>query len=265
MRFRITLRINAQQFGRRLPINYQYEMSAAIYKILSSADSGFATWLHQNGFQMDNGKQFKLFTFSRLQIPKNGFTIIKQSNQLELKSQTVDFQISFMPENSTQTFIGGVFENRTFEIGRKGAIVQFEVESIELIQPPEFKETMMYHTLSPISVSCHDEQGRDRYPQTPQEFKDAEWIRERMLQNLIDKFSAFYGKEYSGEKFLKYLTLSEPKSSLIAIKAGTPAETKVRGFMCQLALNAPSELQRIAYESGLGELNSQGFGCLGLM
>ena len=265
MRFRITLRINAQQFGRRLPINYQYEMSAAIYKILSSADSGFATWLHENGFQMDNGKQFKLFTFSRLQIPKNGFTIIKQSNQLELKSQTVDFQISFMPEHSTQTFIGGVFEKRTFEIGRKGAIVQFEVESIELIQPPEFKETMMYHTLSPITVSSHDEHGRDRYPQTPQEFKDAEWIRERMLQNLIDKFSAFYGKEYSGEKYLKYMTLSEPKSSLVTIKAGTSAETKVRGFMCQLALNAPPELQRIAYESGLGELNSQGFGCLEVM
>lgn len=265
MRFRITLRINAQQFGRRLPINYQYEMSAAIYKILSSADSGFATWLHENGFQMDNGKQFKLFTFSRLLMRKNSFTIIKQSNHLELKSQTIDFQISFMPENSTQTFIGGVFENRTFEIGRKGAIVQFEVESIELIQPPEFKETMMYHTLSPITVSSHDEQGRDRYPQTPQEFKDAEWIRERMLQNLIDKFSAFYGKEYSGKKFLNYMTLSEPKSSLVTIKAGTSAETKVRGFMCQLALNAPPELQRIAYESGLGELNSQGFGCLEIM
>lgn len=262
MRFKITLRVDRKRFGNKIPINYQYEMSAAIYKILSSADTEFATWLHENGFQMDNGKQFKLFTFSRLQIPKNGFTIIKQSNQLELKSQTVDFQISFMPENSTQTFIGGVFENRTFEIGRSGALVQFEVESIELLPPPEFKETMMYNTLSPISVSCHDEQGRDRYPQTPQEFKDAEWIRERLLNNLIDKYSAFYGKEYSGEKFLKYMTLSEPKSSLISIKAGTREETRVRGFSCQLALNAPASLQKIAYESGLGELNSQGFGCL---
>lgn len=265
MRFKITLRVNRKRFGNKIPINYQYEMSAAIYKILSSADTEFATWLHENGFQMDNGKQFKLFTFSRLQIPKNGFTILKQSNQLELKSQTVDFQISFMPENSTQTFIGGVFENRTFEIGRRDALVQFEVESIELLPPPEFKETMVFNALSPISVSCHDEQGRDRYPQTPQEFKDAEWIRERLLCNLIDKYSAFYGKEYSGEKFLKYMTLSEPKSSLISIKAGTREETRVRGFSCQLALNAPPELQKIAYESGLGELNSQGFGCLEVM
>lgn len=265
MRFKITLRVNRKMFGNKIPINYQYEMSAAIYKILSSADTEFATWLHENGFQMDNGKQFKLFTFSRLQIPRNGFTIIKQSNQLELKSQTVDFQISFMPETSTQTFIGGVFENRTFEIGRSGALVQFEVESIELLPPPEFKETMIYNTLSPISVSCRDEQERDCYPQTPQEFKDAEWIRKRLLNNLIDKYLAFYGREYSGEKFLKYMTLSEPKSSLISIKAGTREETRVRGFSCQLAINTPPELQRIAYESGLGELNSQGFGCLEVM
>lgn len=64
MRFVITLRVNARKFGRLLPLNYQYEMSAVIYKILSSADTEFATWLHENGFQMDNGKQFKLFTFS---------------------------------------------------------------------------------------------------------------------------------------------------------------------------------------------------------
>ena len=141
MRFNLTLRVNARKYGRILPLNYQYEMSAAIYKVLSSADKDFAAWLHDNGFQTDNGKQFKLFTFSRLQIPKNGFRIIKQSNQLELNTQTVDFQISFLPENSTQTFIGGVFENRTFEIGGRGAKVQFEVEGIELLPPPEFKET----------------------------------------------------------------------------------------------------------------------------
>jgi CRISPR-associated endoribonuclease Cas6 len=49
----------------------------------------------------------------------------------------------------------------------------------------------------------------------------------------------------------------------VTIKAGTLQETKVRGFMCKLDLRCPKELMQIAYECGLGEANSQGFGCLG--
>ena len=39
MRFKLILEINKRAFGNKLPINYQYEQSAAIYKILSGADA----------------------------------------------------------------------------------------------------------------------------------------------------------------------------------------------------------------------------------
>ncbi len=263
MRFNITLRVNAQKFGNRLPINYQYEMSAAIYKILSSGSDEYAQWLHDNGFKLENGKQFKLFTFSHLNIPKR--RLLKQSNQLELLSDHVFWQITFLPEHSTQNFIGGLFQDRVFEIGNKVSKVQFEVENIELLPPPEFQKTMVYKTLSPISVSYIDDFGRDCYPQSPEEFATAEWVRERLLCNLLDKYSAICGNDFSGDAYLDMMMLSPAKSSLITIKSGTQAETKVRGFSCNFALNAPPELQRIAYESGLGELNSQGFGCLALV
>lgn len=83
MRFKLTLRVNARKFGNRLPLNYQYEISAATYKIMSSADTSFSSWLHDNGFCLENGKQFKLFTFSRIDAPT--FRLLKQSNQMELK------------------------------------------------------------------------------------------------------------------------------------------------------------------------------------
>lgn len=38
MRFRLVLEVNRRAFGNLLPINYQYEQSAAIYRILSEAD-----------------------------------------------------------------------------------------------------------------------------------------------------------------------------------------------------------------------------------
>lgn len=262
MRFKIDLSVNGQR-GRRLPLSYQYELSAAIYRILASGNEAYAEWLHENGFQLENGKTFKLFTFSRLK-PEN-FKILHQSNQLELLSNKVEWQISFLPENSTQRFIEGLFQKRVFEVGNRRSVVQFQVENIEMMSPPDYSDTMTFEALSPISVSQRLEDGRDYYPQNGEEFREADWVRDRLLQNLLDKYETIVGKPFDGNCYFDLMIPSESKikSSLVTIKAGTPQETKVRGFMCKFALHCPTELMRIAYESGLGEGNSQGFGCLG--
>lgn len=260
MRFHIILRVKGSR--RLLPLNYQYELSAATYHILASANEEFAEWLHENGFRMDNGKQFKLFTFSRLNPEK--FRILRQSNQLELLSDKVEWQISFLPEHSTQNFVEGLFQKRVFEVGNKQSVVQFQVDSIEMLPSPEFTDMMTFEALSPIFVSKKLDDGRDYYPQNAEEFANAPWVRERLFKNLLDKYEAFYGKEFEGERFFEMMTLTDPKSVLVSIKANTRYETRVRGFRCRLALHCPADLLRIAYESGLGEGNSQGFGCLGI-
>lgn len=259
MRFKIQLKIEGA--SKKLPINYQYELSSATYHILSSASEEFSEWLHDNGFRKENGKQFKLFTFSWLK--PSDFKILRQSNQLELLSDKVEWQITFLPEKSTRRFVEGLFQQRMFEVGNHQSTVQFQVNSIEMLPSPTFTDTMTFKALSPISVSQRMENGRDNYPQTSEEFANAQWVRERLLQNLLDKYEAFYGKPFEGERFFDMMTLNEPKSALVTIKANTPQETKVRGFLCKLALHCPAILMRIAYESGLGEGNSQGFGCLG--
>lgn len=70
MRFKLTLQVNRQAFGNVLPINYQYEQSAVIYRILSRANKEFSLWLHENGYMLENGKRFKLFAYSPLKIMK---------------------------------------------------------------------------------------------------------------------------------------------------------------------------------------------------
>ena len=51
------------------------------------------------------------------------------------------------------------------------------------------------------------------------------------------------------------------KSRLETIKAGTNAETKVRGYQYAFKLKAPEPLVRIGLLAGFGEKNSLGFGC----
>lgn len=254
MRFALRLQLCSDR-NRLLPLNYQYELSAAIYRILSQSDVEYATWLHENGFEVDN-KKFKLFTFSNLQIPR--YEIDKQQGRLKILSDEVYWQMGFLPDKSTRKFIKGVFDRQTFSIGDKVSRVDFVVRDIELFPELEMTEMGTYKTLSPVVVSLRNEAGRHEYigPEHPSYLKGIE-------TGLQARYKAFYGKDYEGEKdCCEFRLIDTPKSSLIKIKADTPQQTYVRGYRYRLMLSLPEPLMRIAYESGLGEKGSLGFGMI---
>lgn len=60
--------------------------------------------------------------------------------------------------------------------------------------------------------------------------------------------------------FAFLLTDNKVKAKLITIKANTPYESRVRGYLCTFRMKAPLELMKIAREGGIGEQCSQGFG-----
>ena len=68
MRFQLTLNRTTKQ--RMLPMDYQYYISAWIYKTIGKADMEFARFLHDEGYGNDPGKLYKLFCFSRLNFGK---------------------------------------------------------------------------------------------------------------------------------------------------------------------------------------------------
>ena len=96
MRFRLILTVDRRSFGDLLPINYQYEQSAVIYRILSKASEEYADCLHHNGFQLESGRRFKLFTFSRLKIEKR--QVLPQNERIRILSDSVEWQISSCPK-----------------------------------------------------------------------------------------------------------------------------------------------------------------------
>ena len=256
MRFRLVLDVNRHAFGDRLPINYQYEQSAVIYKILSSADASYAEWLHDNGFRLESGKTFKLFTYSRFKIDE--YRVLRSKERLQTLSDTVEWQISFLPEKSTENFIQGIFQDKVFEIGDAKSVVQFIVRSVEVMPEPDYSGKMVFATMSPICLKFHRSDGRTDYL-SPLDVR-APFL---LFNGLFDKYKLFYGKDcpYAMPE-CRLKVLDEPKSVLVKIKAGMPEETRVRGFMCKLEMEAPIELMRLMYEGGVGVLNSQGFGCL---
>lgn len=253
MRFKLTLQADKDTFGNKIPLSYSYELSSLTYRILSTSDAAFSEWLHENGFQSGN-KRFKLFTFSRLHIPQYRI----ENDCVRILSDTVEWQISFLPERSTQEFICGVFQNQTFELGTRYANVRFSVREISVLPSPEFAKTMELETLSPICISLRRENGKVDYL-APDHPEAVLLIR----QNLLNKYYAFHGKDYDESVFdFGFEVLSKPKSVLVTIKAGTPQETRVRGFMCRFRMTAPVELMKVAYDAGVGEKGSTGFGMI---
>lgn len=252
---RFILKLQRFADGRCLPLNYQYELSAAIYRILSQSDAEYATWLHENGFK-DGNKKFKLFTFSNLRIPR--YEIDKESSRLKILSDEVYWQIGFLPDKSTKEFIKGVFNRQIFSVGDKISRVDFIVRDIELLPEQVMPAKGVYNTLSPVVVSLRNETGRHEYigPEHPSYLKGIE-------TGLQARYKAFYGKDYEGEKeCCEFRLIDTPKSSLIKIKADTPQQTYVRGYRYRFMLSLPEPLMRIAYESGLGEKGSLGFGMI---
>lgn len=257
MRFKVSLQVDKKAFGNYLPINYQPFFMGVIYKLLSSADREYGEWLHENGYRLDR-KQFKLFTYSPLFIPALRFD--RERNCLEIRSDQADWYLSFLPERSTRHFIRGVFREQVFQLGDSRNVVQFRVESIEKLLDICWGNEAEFETMSPVCITRREADWRVSYlpPTDP-------FAVESLLYSLQNRYRAYTGESCPVEPGAFGLeVLSEPVSKLITFKAGTPQESKIKGYHFRFRLKAPAPLMKIAYETGLGVKGSQGFGMIEL-
>jgi len=252
MKFEITIALATHK--RVLPINYQYELSSCIYKVLRNADTQYSLFLHEKGYKTSR-KSFKLFAFSNLHIsPFSRF-----DDRIEIVGNEVSFQISFYMDRAAENFIMGLFKEQKFSVGDKTSQVPFVVKQIQAIALPEFGESIIFRPLSPVVVGKKIN-NKEQYlsPDDP-EFGDF------LIHNLIDKYQS------SGQQIplawqnapihFELLEHSKLKSKLVTIKTGTPQQTKVRGFEgFTFALTAPKELIEVAMLAGIGKENAMGFG-----
>ena len=243
--------------GTTLPCNYMYELSSCLYKILNEGNPEFTSWLHDSGF-CKGKKAFKLFTFSNLYIPR--FQI--EGDRLRILAHAIRLIVSFYPIEAIDAFVIGLFRNRRIEIGDRKSRVMFEVSTLERMPEPEFVSRMSFKTLSPLFLEEQFSDSRRTVHLQPEDPKFAALLH----LNLLEKYRAFYGQEpESSWPETRLHLLSVPKAKIIALKAGTLQETRVKGYMFRFELEGQPELQRLGYDGGFGRLNSQGFGCVEVM
>ncbi|MBM4160739.1 MAG: CRISPR-associated endoribonuclease Cas6 [Ignavibacteria bacterium] len=279
MRLRLTL--HCLQRNCSIGLSYSYYLSAAIYGWIEQSSAEYSTFLHDRGFPLEGSvRRFKHFCFSRLNVPQRRIV----DGRLEIHSPVIEWFVAMPVEELLQHLVLGMFEKREFFIEREEN--RFAVEQVETMPEPEWRRRMAFRMLSPLTVSVPE----DRYEGSlHQRSPDAEGnlhrnhrviphylrpddprLAEALRSNILNKYASLYGSQPADAEFrceLDQIFIArrggpEKVSKLITIKAGCSGETRVRGFMCPVTIEGNPELIKLAYESGLGEKGSLGFGML---
>ena len=252
MRFILTLNRTTKQ--RMLPMDYQYYISAWIYKVLKQADKEFADFLHEKGYGQSETKLYKLFCFSQLNFGKP--KLWKEKKLFEISNHEIELHLSFDVTEVATNFIKGLFMLQAFYLGDKFNGIDFSVSKVEALPEPEFKETMKYHLQTPWVVSYQSEQ--DKYPQylSP----DDDRFVPLAVKHLIEKYNnTRISRTVSSDQFRLHLTSSFKRAGFV-IKPGTSEESRVVGNLFDFELTAPVDIHRMIWNAGVSEKSSSGFG-----
>ncbi len=220
----------------------------------------FARKIHSKGFNLD-GKVFKAFTFSK--IFYFGGSHVEDGKIFIPENGKVSFLVSSPYEEFVKSFALGLTKVNKIWLGEKSNI--FELKSVEIVFEPDiFNGNLMEEIevkgvfISPLVVSKVDSLGKKIYLGCV----DVD-VPELIKANLLKKFLAFY--KYIPEDHFEFAFLMDYVAShdwrkLITIKEGTPEETKVKGMLAPFVIKGTRRLLKFAWEVGLGEKNSMGFG-----
>ncbi|HDP68645.1 MAG TPA: CRISPR-associated endoribonuclease Cas6 [Candidatus Marinimicrobia bacterium] len=249
-----------------IPLNYQYRLHSAIYALIAKSSETYARFLHDVGFQsaLNTLKTLKLFTFSRLFVYPYHF---RKDGLYDVRR--LELIVATAVEKSYEHLIYGIFAERELRLGTGRSEARFQISRVESLAEPEFRETMKFICLSPITVST----VRDREDRESPEPHFLEYLKpeekepfiRNLQKNLIRKYETVHKRNYiTRHPFefafdAEYLLRRQGRiSKLIRFKNGIV----IKAFEAPFSITADPELIKVGYQCGFGEKNSAGFGCV---
>jgi CRISPR-associated endoribonuclease Cas6 len=256
MRFKLTLRRLTQHC--HIPLSYQHQISAGIYRLLERSSPQYAAFLHEEGYQEKN-KRFKYFTFGQLQVPHGKWKIAQ--GRMHIQARHIYLEVSFLVNQASENFIRGVFQHQQLRIVDRQADNLFAIDKVEVLPTMVDQSTLVLGTLSPL-VIAHKDAGKSSSiyldPESPN-------YAEIFVNNLISKYTA-YAQHVANAPMLatspvpkfEFLHYRHPKPKLVTIKP--QQNVKVKGYLFDFRLTAPVEMLKVGFYGGFGRACSYGMG-----
>lgn len=230
-----------------VPINYNHLIQGFLYRSISPKLAGM---LHDKGFPVGKRK-FKLFTFSRI---LGEYSIDKRRGLISFSSP-----FSLVVSSAMKEFIEEAAEELIRKESARISSERVYFHSVEVSNLDIDKEKLRIRMLSPVTIYStlsHSDGRKKTYYYSPFEEEFSRLISE----NARKKFKAFYNKEPKGEIRLAPLKVNNGNQKIVSYK-----ETVIKGWTGVYELRGDPGLMKIAYDTGLGGKNSQGFGCFEVM
>ncbi|MCK9150528.1 CRISPR-associated endoribonuclease Cas6 [Methanobacterium alcaliphilum] len=239
---RLKISLSAPEKHLKIPYNYNHVLSAIVYNKIVDLD--MAQELHES-------TNYKFFTFSQLFVSKRK----NLKDFMISRNGKFSFFISSPNDELIKSMVEGYLDIPSVNFMGQNLLV----EQVELLKMPEIKKRMKMKTLSPLIARVQKEvEGKLKiWDLNPNDLK----FYENLQNNLLNKYNSFYDG-YDGDNYVKIV----PKIDSIKRKRITipkrDQETFHRCFLMKFEIEADKRLVKFAYDCGLGEKNSMGFGCV---
>ncbi|MEM2943687.1 MAG: CRISPR-associated endoribonuclease Cas6 [Methanomassiliicoccales archaeon] len=225
----------------RLPIQYNYQIQSLLYNNISPE---LAEFLHDHGFHAGK-RRFKLFTFSRLQ----GKFFFEAGNGTMIFRPPVYITISSPVERFVSELANSLLQKEDLLLCKN----RIHVKSIRVHPEPELTRDIKIKMISPLTVysTLMTADGRKKtYYYSPYEDEFAEMVDE----NLRKKYFALYRKSPRAKK-LEITPISKPHLKILNYRG-----TVIKAWLGLFHLSGNLKILKLAYDTGVGSKNSQGFG-----
>lgn len=261
MRLKLTLK--SKDYAP-LPLNHNYALSSAIYKLLHLGSPDFSQFLHSTGYKL-NDRSYKLFTFAltfeEYKIEDDSINLISPYAYLYISSPLID--------DFVKNFVIGSFKNQNIELYAEYRKALLTIQQAELIPQPFFNHLTKFNPLSPLVLSTKVEHNG----KLKQHFlvceDDISEINRIMNINLKNKYLLIRQKEYAGEGVILnwdnfFIDRAKRKNQRltkrIAITKDLDNPINIIAMKPPFSLKGDPHLMEIGYQCGFGEKNSMGFG-----
>jgi CRISPR-associated endoribonuclease Cas6 len=229
-----------------LPIQYNHLLQGLIY---TNLDRALSEWLHEEGHAYEQ-RRFKLFTFSRL----------FGRGRVERGKITFDGPIHFHLGAVDTEILGSLAEHLLKRPGvhLAGKPCRISEVAVEPVPEVDFDRPVRVKTLSPVTAysTLSTPDGRKKtYYYSPRE---DEWS-ESLVANIRRKAQAL-GWAADVEKDLKGSWVRPRRVRVQDQKVMKFKGTVIKGWTGVYEVNLPEPYFWLAYDSGLGSKNGQGFG-----
>jgi len=254
MRLHIQLELEREAV---LPVDHNHELLGLVYRLLATSDADYAHFLHEEGYRegTQDTRRSKLFTYCGLRVAERSRRRL-EGGRLVLRPGPVDWYLASPRDDFlTHSATGLLTVGSVISVGS----AQLRLAMVEALPTPIFAERTRFTCLSPIvaAVPCPDDKTYYLRP-ADDAFSDA--VRE----NLLWKHRLLHGAPPEDDRLhLEFdpVYLSDPKH-----RGGTKLVTfkgiQIVGAFAPFTLTGSTALMQTAWDCGLGEKNSIGFGMI---